>query len=480
MRRKTEAVTEAREPPGLRRRLVVALSIPLVIILCLSSLLDYRLARQTTDAAEDMALADAAFDLETHLRKRPLVAGQDLADERDAMLRSMAPDTVYFSIRDDAGRLLAGDAGLPAFAIPRSNEVAFADATYQGVAVRVALRWAQTPDGEIQVTVMETTQRRVRSQQKILTAMLLPNLAVIVACLLAVLFGVRRGLLPLAAVEREIAARSPNDLRQIDLASSPREIHPMLRRLNELFVLLREASEAQNRFIADAAHQLRTPLAALQTQIDLALSEGTFSPNGGRLQSIEEGSDRLGRLLGQLLSYARAESAASITEKMERISLARIAEKSASDFFDAALAKDVDLGFDIPPVTIIGMPWLLQEALGNLIDNAIRYTPAQGTITVRCGIIDGRAFLEVEDNGPGIAEEHQARVFGRFYRIPGSPSNGCGLGLPIVKEIAELHRAEVLLLAPPGGGLCVRLLFPASCLLDSESTVVSTSLKLWL
>lgn len=478
MRRKTKILLGKLAPPALRRRLIVALSVPLFLILCLSSVFDYRLARQTSDAANDQALADAVYDLETHIRNHGAAEELDLTEESEAMLRSNAPDAVYFAVRDGTGKLLAGDADLPPFPVPRAGEMAFADATYHGSAVRVAWRQVVTPRAEIFITVMETTQKRILSQQKILTAMLLPNLAVILASLAAVLFGVRQGLLPLEAVERQIASRSPNDLREIDLHTSPREIHPMLRRLNELFLLLRAASEAQNRFIADAAHQLRTPLAGLQTQVDLAVSEGAFSRNVTRLQNIEEVTTRIGRLLGQLLSYARAEAAASIGDKLERVALDQIAEKSASDFFDAALAKNVDLGFDIPPVTIIGLPWLLQEALANLIDNAIRYTPAAGMITVRCGVVDGRAFLEVEDNGPGIAEEHRAHVFQRFYRLPGSPSGGCGLGLPIVKEIAELHGADILLLSAAGGGLCVRLLFPAVSRLDGASTVVSSSLKL--
>ncbi|MGE5471767.1 MAG: sensor histidine kinase [Bacteroidota bacterium] len=466
------------QPPGLRRRLIVALSIPLILILCVSSLLDYRLARETSDSANDQALADAVFDLESHIRSQPsLAAGMDLTQESEAMLRSNAPDKVYFSIRDSSQRLLAGDADIPEFAMPSGAGVAFADALYHDETVRVAVRRVSLPEAPIFITVLGTTQKRMLSRQKILTAMLLPNLAVIVAALLAVLFGVRQGLLPLELVEREIASRSPSDLCRIDLATSPREIHPMLQRLNELFALLDEAYAAQNRFIADAAHQLRTPLAALQTHIDLAVGEGAFAGNAGRQQSIEEATARLERLLGQLLSSARAEAAGSVAERMEPVWLDRVAEKSASDFFDAALAKGIDLGFDICPVAIIGQPWLLQEALANLIDNAIRYTPDCGVITVRCGETGGKPFLEVEDDGPGIAEEHQAKIFQRFYRVPGSPSNGCGLGLPIVREIAELHGAAVLLVRRDSGGLCVRLQFPAAIHLADDSTVVSGSLK---
>jgi len=449
-----------RKSPGLRQRLIVALAVPLIIILGVSSVFDYRMARSMSDAASDQGLADAVFDLETHIRNHGLTSRLDLNEESEAMLRSNAPDAIYFSIRDAAGQVLAGDQDIPVFALPAGGKLSFFDASYHDTAMRAAVHRVSIEDTEISITVMETTRKRQRAQREILSGLLLPNLAVIIASLLTVLFGVRRGLLPLGAVEREIAARSPHDLREIDLASSPHEIHPMLRRLNQLFVQLREAAEAQNRFIADAAHQLRTPLAGLQTQIDLAVSEGSFSKNEGRLQSIEQGTAQIGRLLGQLLSYARAEASGSLPGKPERVALEQIVERSASTFFDAALAKDVDLGFDISPVVVTGLQWLLAEALANLIDNAIRYTPPGGCITVRCGKADGKAFLEVEDNGPGIPEVHRQDVFQRFYRIPGSPSNGCGLGLPIVREIAELHGTEVMLISAQPSGLRARLEFP--------------------
>ena len=291
MHRKTSPAAGKPKPPGLRRRLIIALAVPLTFILGISSLLDYRLARETSDSAHDQALADTVFDLESHIRSQSdsAVLELDLTKESEAMLRSNAPDQVYFSIRDNSGRILAGDEDVPEFPTPQNSKVSFIDGIHRGEAVRVALHSIVLPTSELLITVMETTEKRKESRGRILTAMLLPNLAVIVATLLAVLFGVRRGLLPLEEVEKEIAARSPNDLREIDLDASPREIQPMLRRLNELFSLLREASEVQNRFIADAAHQLRTPLAGLQTQFDLAVSEGAFLNNDTRLRNIEDG-----------------------------------------------------------------------------------------------------------------------------------------------------------------------------------------------
>jgi two-component system sensor histidine kinase TctE len=445
-------------PLGLRQRLFVALALPLIVILSVSSLADYSLARETSDLAHDTSLADDVLDIETHLRAA--ADGHfDLSEEVAAILRSNAPDQVYFSVRNDAGSTLAGDESLPVLVTPMDGKVAFSNGFHQGRPVRIAIHRVVLASAPLTITVMETTQKRSESRHRLLTAMLLPNLAVIAACLLAVLFGVRQGLLPLNELEREIAERSPDDLRLIDLDSIPREIRPMVRRLNELFAMLREASEAQNRFIGDAAHQIRTPMAALQAQVDLAVAEGVFSGNSLRQRNIEEGTERLGRLINQLLAYARAEASASGVDKRDEVALEVFVERSASTFLDAALSKDIDLGFDIAPAKIQGVSWLLQEALGNLVDNAIRYTPRGGIVTVRCGTEGGRAFFEVEDNGPGIPQELRQRVFERFYRVSESGGNGCGLGLPIVQEIAELHGAKVALLTAEQGGLRIRLEF---------------------
>lgn len=455
----TEPAARARGPLGIRQRLILALSLPLILILVVSSYLDYRLAQKTTNSAYDQALADAVFDLESHIRQQGTPPYFDLTDEAEAMLRSNAPDKLFFSIRTADGKLIAGDEDLPLPKRIHYDQVSFHDGEYRGDAVRGALLWMKMADGDIGITVMETTLRRQQSSQRIVTAMVLQNLMVIAMSMLAVFLGIRQGLYPLRELEQEIAARSVDDLREIELASVPAEIRSLLQRLNELFALLREAVQVQQRFIADAAHQLRTPLAGLQTQLDLAANEGVFRNHAERLANIEEASSRIGHLLSQLLAYARAEAPATGVEVFEAVALEQLGEKSATEFIDAALAKDIDLGFEMQPATTQGLAWMLQEALANLIDNAIRYTPPQGVITVRSGMADGHPYLEVEDSGPGIPTEHLRHVVERFYRLPGSPGNGCGLGLAIVDEIAKLHHAELRLGTAPNGGLQARIVF---------------------
>lgn len=452
-------MTARRPPLGLRQRLMLALIVPLSVVFAVSVFLDFRLARETADSAFDQSLADAVLDIASHIQTSGSELQVTLSAEAEAMLRNNPSDKVYYAIRDREERLLAGDADLPARRIDTLNQPQFYDLDVRGSSTRAAAHRIETPRGGITITVAETVTKRNRASRRIMTAMILPNLVVILATLLAVYFGVRKGLAPLEQVEVQIADRSPRDLREIDTDSTPGEIRPMLSRLNELFVLLREASAAQQRFLADAAHQLRTPLAGLQTQIELATLEGRFQSDPERLARIEDATGRISHLVDQLLSYARAEPAAAAAQSFEPVALHELAEQSASVFLDRAIAKRIDLGFDIAPATIQGIPWMLREALANLIDNALNFTSCGGVVTVRSGMRDGRPFLEVEDNGPGIPENQVEKVFERFYRIAGSSGDGCGLGLAIVREISQLHGAETLLLPAEGGGLRACILF---------------------
>lgn len=451
----------AHTAPGLRQRLLRSILLPLAAVFAVSVFFDYRLAKETADAAFDQSLTDDALDLASHIRNNDDLPLVELSAEAETMLRNDAPDKIYFAIRDSTGQLLAGDTDLPDLPAAAHNQAEFRDNDFRGEPTRTVLYKVRSPRGDLTITVAETIVKRNSASRRILTAMILPTLAVILATFMAVYFGVRKGLRPLENVEKEIATRSPSDLREIAIDATPREIRPMLARLNELFGLLRLASAAQQRFLTDAAHQLRTPLAGLQTQIELATVEGRFQSDPERLSRIEDATGRIAHLVDQLLTYARAESSTAATQNFEPVSLAALAEKAASIFLDRALGKNIDLGFEIAPATVDGSPWMLREALANIIDNALRYTPAHGVVTVRSGMRGDAAFLEVEDNGAGIPAGERERVFERFYRRPGSPGGGCGLGLAIVREIAGLHDACVELTDPPGAtGLRIALVFP--------------------
>jgi two-component system, OmpR family, sensor histidine kinase TctE len=449
-----------RNPWSISRRLILILLLPLAALLAVSVLSDYQTALRPAHEAYDQGLADAALAVAAHLQLRDGRPRLDLTPLAESILRSDRVDQIYYLVTDAAGTVIAGDQGLPQIAPGRTNP-SYGDARYRGQSIRGVHYRVPSDAGPITVVVAETTRKRENVAQRIVTAMVVPNLLLIVATLVLVVFGVPYGLAPLARLRAEIEARSARDLHALPLASVPAEVQPLVRALNHLFGLVEQSSAGQQRFLADAAHQLRTPLAALQTQLELAALDDNPETRGERLRTIEEATRRVSHLVNQLLALAKSEPTANFASQSRNIDLREIVEAAASTHLDRAIANDIDLGFEPEHTTIRGVPWLVRELLANLIENAIAYTPRGGTVTVRCGGRDGRPFVEVEDNGPGIAPEERSKVFGRFYRVPGTVGDGCGLGLAIVKEIAEVHGAAIDIGSPDAGpGTRVTVSFP--------------------
>jgi two-component system sensor histidine kinase TctE len=259
----------------------------------------------------------------------------------------------------------------------------------------------------------------------------------------------------------EIARRSALDLRPIDDSSVPREIAPVVVTLNRLFQMLRTSVQSQQQFIANTAHQLRTPITGMQAQLDLLAAEPAAAPIRERLTTLQEAIRHLAHSANQLLSLARADPAVNLAAKNRAVSLEAIAEEVIAKFFDRALQARIDLGAEVAPVTLIADPSLLDDLLSNLVDNALKYTPGGGTVTVTVGERGGKPFIAVEDTGPGIPASERERVRQRFYRLPNSPGHGSGLGLAIVDEIAGLYGAALSIESGAGGvGTCVSLQFP--------------------
>jgi len=267
----------------------------------------------------------------------------------------------------------------------------------------------------------------------------------------------------------QIARRSARDLAALDESQVPGEVRPLTQALNRLFATVAEAANAQHRFLANAAHQLRTPLAGLQAQLELLSNDlreqGASDPAlRERVARLHAGMQRLGHTANQLLALARAEPAANPGGDFRTLDLADLAKDGVAAHFDRALAAHIDLGLEAEPAPTQASDWLLRELLANLIDNALTYTPAGGSVTVRCATVSElrQVFLEVEDDGPGIPESERVRVFERFYRVAGE-REGNGLGLAIVEEIARAHGAAVTLTSAAGGrGTRVRVMFAAS------------------
>lgn len=283
---------------------------------------------------------------------------------------------------------------------------------------------------------------------------MIPEAGIALLVLAIVWFGVGKGIAPLARLSDEIKARSPRDLHAIDDAQAPTEVKPIVAGLNNLFEQMTHSTRNQQRFIANAAHQLRTPIAALQAHAELAMRHPVTPEVRAELTQVLQATLRTANLAKQLLALSRAEPGGHAVDTATLVDLKRIAEALADEGVHRALEKNIDLGFELDAARTLGDPVLLREAAANLIDNAVEYVPQHGHITMRTGVEGAHAFLEVEDDGPGIPPAERERVLERFYRVPGTLGEGSGLGLAIVREIVQLHQGELLVADGAGGRGC--------------------------
>lgn len=445
----------------LRRRLLFFLLLPLGALLTLSLAADFHIAFEPAREAYDHSLTDDAVALAGRIHVIDGRLEVDLPEAAEAVLRgSDGSDDEFLSVHGPDGRLLAGDADLrPAPTLPVGRPI-LTDSELRGKRIRKASYLLETERGPVTVTIAETTHRRERSGSKILAAMILPNILLIIATLALVYFGVRSGLAPLTHLSEEISRRSPHDLSPLPRGDVPGEAEPLIKAMDGLIEDLRAAATAQQAFLANAAHQLKTPLAGLQTQLELAAAE-IPDQYRHRVIRLRDATKRLSHLTHQLLALARSSPEANAAFEKRPTDLGRLVSESAANWYDQALAKAIDLGFEPQTVPVEGVDWLLRELLANLIDNALQYTPEGGKVTVRSGCdAAGHPYLEVEDDGPGIPTADRERIFDRFYRAEATPGMGTGLGLAIVKEVAERHGAAIEL-GDTAPGTRIRVAFPA-------------------
>ena len=432
-------------------------------LLTLSAVAQYFLALEPASEAYDQALMDVAIALGERIRGSGDSVSFDLPGAAEQLMRTDKYDAIYYHLRRPDGSPLAGDSGVPqppASLRAEDGAVAY-DSSYRGQPIRVVALSVPCGSAACTVQVAETVNKRRRLARNIVLSSLVPELLISLATLAIVWFGVKRGLAPLEDLSAEIRARSARDLRPIDPGHAPQEAQPLVAALNQHLGQVAEASSNQQRFLANAAHQLRTPLAGLQAHTEIALSQDVPEQYRAQLEQVHLSTIRTARLAGQLLALARAEPGGYRGDTQGRVNLRVVVEGAADEWVHRALAKDIDLGFELAEAQASGDALLLREALGNLIHNAVEYTPADGRVTVRCGLRNERPFLEVEDDGPGIAPAEREQVFERFYRVHGTPGTGSGLGLAIVREIAAAHRAEIEIGAGEAGRGCrVELTFP--------------------
>lgn len=455
---------------GLRRRLLLMLILPLVLLALLNAWFDYRSADNVAQQQDQRLLAllpllaDSVIGEGLRKSDPPVLL---MAPAVEEFLKAGPGDAAY-AIADADGKVLHGESWLGGLA-PTTAEPEFHSEEHTGVTWRIVRQRQQTVIGEVVVALADASDPRQQWARSILFKVLVPNLVLIAAAAFAVGWAVERALKPLLDLKEAVERRSPRDLSALDDQDTPEEVRPLVDSLNRLFGTVNAQAESQRRFVADAAHQLRTPLAGLQAQVEAwaqaanaaGSPDGTVALRAEQVHKLRGATRRTSQLANQLLALSRADARSMQAQPMQRVQLRDLCEAMLEGHLDAATAKRIDLGLDAEPAQVMGHEWLLRELMGNLVDNAVKYTPDGGTVTIRCGDRGGLAFLEVEDDGPGIAPQEVPRVLERFYRVQGTQGEGNGLGLAIADEIARVHHGQLELLAGGSGrGLKVRLVFP--------------------
>jgi two-component system sensor histidine kinase TctE len=438
---------------------------PLLLLWPMSVALTWLVAQGIANRPYDRELGQLAHGVAREMRadadfERGFVGRRDvrLAEATAALLRSDDVDRVWFQVRSAQGELVGGDADLSAPTDERqpTDEVQFRDDNVHNDPVRVAYLWVGTAAGAnsgVVVQVAETLDKRSRLATEIIKGVILPQFVILPLAVLLVWFALARGIAPLNTLQQRIRRRESQDLSPIDEHDVPEELAPLVRSINDLLARLDHTMGAQKHFLADAAHQMKTPLAGLRMQAELAQREidagGDPQAIKRSLRQIARSSQSAAHLVNQLLAMARAEDTEQ-AHRLQEVALVRLATEVVRDFVPRAMDKRIDLGYegpetDPPSPRLRGQPMLVRELIRNLVDNALQYTPAGGTVTVRL-MPDpyGQVIvLQVEDTGPGIPEDEREKVFQPFYRTLGTEVDGSGLGLAIVKEIADKHGATI-------------------------------------
>ncbi|WP_019938645.1 sensor histidine kinase [Bordetella sp. FB-8] len=446
---------------------------PLFLLWPMSVAITYVVAQHIANVPYDRGLVHDLRLLAGQVRLEEGRATLHLSDSARGALRTDETGNISWLALDGNGQYLGGDRSLPLpdeLGVPQPGTVLYADGTVGGFSLRLAYTWMEPgPAGSppVLLAVAQTMEKRTQLANDIIKGVIIPQFAVLPVAVLLVWFGLSRGVAPLNALQQRLRARRPSDLSPIDARAAPTEIAPLVGAMNELLDRLSANSAAQRRFVADAAHQLKTPLAGLRTQAELALLDASPDEMQSSLRQLLAGSERATRLVNQLLLLARAEH--QDPDGLVACDLNMLASQQTALWVTHALSRHIDLGFEPAPqaAPIHGSPLQLAELLNNLIDNALRYTPNGGRVTVRIACDGSQARLEVEDSGPGIPVCERERVFDRFYRVLGTRTDGSGLGLAIVREIAQKHHADVdiadpAVTTPDRTGTLIRVVFPAA------------------
>lgn len=445
-------------PYSLSGQLLLWLMVCLFIILSASAVISYSRAYSFANLAYDRSILRVALALADQVDVINNKVKVDLPQIAEDLLEYDKDDYISYRISAPDGKLVVGDVDLvaPTQKIP-SGEHIYYDDKLDGEKVRVVAYELPIINsqlkGNLLIQVAETREKREFMVREIIEEMLIPQILIMLVTALVIFYSVNHSLKPLNRLKNALSNRGHNDLSPISTESTPQEITPLLYEINALMRRVDESIDFQKAFIADASHQLRTPLTALQNQAELALREEVPSSTKHSLENIATSTKHLSHLVHQLLTLARVEPSTKSNFTFTPVDLSALAKETTTDLVPQALLKGIDLGLDLGsssgldaepsnPIIISGNAFMLKEMLANLIDNALCYTPAGGEVTVAVIQQNNQAILQVIDNGIGIALEKREQVFNRFYRIQDNLGQGCGLGLAIVKEIATAHSAN--------------------------------------
>ncbi len=451
-----ETPSNERAPRSLFGEILDWMLAPLLLLWPMSIAVTYLVAQSIANAPFDRSLENSVQAIAQQIKKVDGQISLTLPMSARKILRADENDTIYFQVVGYNGELIAGDKDLP---LPIDGDplqiglVTFRDNRINGNEIRIAATQVTLESSQtskvVLVQVAETLEKRSQLANEIIKGVILPQFIILPIVVVLVWFGLTRGLAPLNALQNRIRNRRVDDISPIEERAAPQEIMPLISSFNDVLYQLEDSVLSQKRFIADAAHQLKTPLAGLRMQAELAQRENSPEELQRSLEQIADSSMRATRLVQQLLSLARMENATNLSEKI-LIDLSVAAEEATKNWLNAAWEKNIDLGFEPPQqaLKIYGNPVMLKELFNNLLDNAIKYTPPHGQITVdvRHSNRPGILIIEIKDTGPGIPPEERQRVLERFYRVLGSDIEGSGLGLAIVKEIATQHGGKLEIL----------------------------------
>ena len=456
---------------SLRHRLLLSLLPGLFLAVLLAATASYTMITRPVREAFDQSLADTALALIPYIKRENTKLVVQLPKEAESILRADEFEIVSYAVFDADDVFSLGDAHLTNLLAqarvksPRNGqdvgERSLHDLMLDGGRVRVLLMPIDRGGVKATVLVSETTRKRRQRDVELVIGLLAPLSLLAIATALTVWWGTRRGLAPIHQLTAQLGQRSFNNLSPLDEPRLVEELRPLVHSLNDLLQRLDTAQEEQARFIADAAHQLRTPLAGLSMTLELA-AKGDITSRELRIDQARHATHRTIHLAQQLLTLSAVQASLGLNDDATTFQLTELIQEIAPQWAQSAEQRSIECNFELQACTVHGQRAMIGEAMNNLLENALLYSPVGSQVNISCGPTPGKvsSFFEIFDQGPGIDELYRARIFDRFYRPPNSPGHGSGLGLAIVKAVAERNGLSIQLLNAETMGLRARLTLP--------------------